>query len=82
MRKDTPPDFFPFDLRPVLHLSIAINPFRQGFVLYPEQPQLGELVEPLVGCTGDLVRGGEVDVAVVLVKIGEREAVGEGRWWG
>ncbi|KAF2438402.1 gated mechanosensitive channel [Karstenula rhodostoma CBS 690.94] len=80
----TSANLLPLDLRlPVcLHFPIAICPARQRLISDLQQPQLGELVEPLVCGARDLLRGGEVDVAVVLVQVGEREAVGEGRWWG
>lgn len=41
------------------------------------------VIEPFVGCAGDLGRGGEVDVAVGAVEVGEGEAGGErGGGWG
>lgn len=62
---------FPLDLGLFvrMHFTIAVGTCSQHVVLDLQQPQLRDVAEELVGRAGDLLRGGEMDVAVIAVEV-------------
>jgi hypothetical protein len=82
MRKAPASHLFPPDLCLVVrvYLAVAVGACDQHIVLDLQQPQLGDIVEELVGGAWYLVRRREVDVAVVAVELGQGKARGERGW--